>query len=122
MSEERNTPEGPPPDALLPIGEPGAALDVGVYGAPYFRGFPEDGGNQLPIGPDYAHLTAPMYANMRKTSIYGGSNEIMRELIARTVFWKLSPSPSRRTPRFTLSCLDGTRAERPSGEIATAPR
>jgi alkylation response protein AidB-like acyl-CoA dehydrogenase len=58
---------------------------VGVYGAPYFRGFPQDGDNQHPIGPDYAHLTAPTYANMRKTSIYGGSNEIQHNIIAKMV-------------------------------------
>jgi alkylation response protein AidB-like acyl-CoA dehydrogenase len=58
---------------------------VGVYGAPYFRGFPQDGDNQHPIGPEYAHMTAPMYANMRKTSIYGGSNEIQRNIIAKMV-------------------------------------
>ena len=40
---------------------------------------------QHPIGPDYAHLTAPTYANMRKTSIYGGSNEIQRNIIAKMV-------------------------------------
>ena len=38
-----------------------------------------------PIGPDYAHLTAPTYANMRKTSIYGGSNEIQHNIIAKMV-------------------------------------
>jgi alkylation response protein AidB-like acyl-CoA dehydrogenase len=58
---------------------------VGVYGAPYFRGFPVEGGNAFPIGPDYAHHAAPMYANMRKTSIYGGSNEIQRNIIAKMV-------------------------------------
>jgi alkylation response protein AidB-like acyl-CoA dehydrogenase len=58
---------------------------VGVYGAPYFRGFPKDGNNALPIGPDYAHLTAPTYANMRKTSIFGGSNEIQHNIIAKMV-------------------------------------
>ena len=58
---------------------------VGVYGAPYFRGFPQDGDNQHPIGPDYAHLTAPTYANMRKTSIYGGSNEIQRNILSKNV-------------------------------------
>ncbi|HEV7691256.1 MAG TPA: acyl-CoA dehydrogenase family protein [Hyphomonadaceae bacterium] len=58
---------------------------VGVYGAPYFRGFPKDGNNALPIGPDYAHLTAPTYANMRKASIYGGSNEIQHNIIAKMV-------------------------------------
>jgi len=58
---------------------------VGVYGAPYFRGFPKDGDNQLPIGPGYAHLAAPTYANMRKTSIFGGSNEIQHNIIAKMV-------------------------------------
>nr|MBP9235688.1 pimeloyl-CoA dehydrogenase large subunit [Hyphomonadaceae bacterium] len=58
---------------------------VGVYGAPYFRGFPQEGDNQLPIGPDYAHMAAPLYSNMRKTSIYGGSNEIQHNIIAKMV-------------------------------------
>ena len=35
----------------------------------------------------------------------------MRELIARTVFWKFRPRPSRSAPRLMLSCLDGTQAE-----------
>jgi alkylation response protein AidB-like acyl-CoA dehydrogenase len=58
---------------------------VGAYGAPYFRGFPTDGENAFPIGPDYAHQSAPNYFNMRKTSIYGGSNEIQRNIIAKMV-------------------------------------
>lgn len=58
---------------------------VGHYGAPYFRGFPEGGDNMHPIGPDYAHRAAPTYLNMRKTSIYGGSNEIQRNIIAKMV-------------------------------------
>jgi len=58
---------------------------VGNYGAPYFRGFPEDGSNEYPIGPDYSHQSAPMYFNMRKTSIYGGSNEIQRNIITKMI-------------------------------------
>ncbi len=58
---------------------------AGHYGAPYFRGFPEGGDNALPIGPDYAHRAAPTYFNVRKTSIYGGSNEIQRNIIAKMV-------------------------------------
>jgi alkylation response protein AidB-like acyl-CoA dehydrogenase len=58
---------------------------AGHYGAPYFRGFPQDGDNAFPIGPDYAALSAPNYFNMRKTSIYGGSNEIQRNIIAKMV-------------------------------------
>jgi alkylation response protein AidB-like acyl-CoA dehydrogenase len=57
---------------------------AGHYGAPYFRGFPA-GDNRYPIGPDYAHDTAPTYFNGRKTSIYGGSNEIQRNIIAKMV-------------------------------------
>jgi len=58
---------------------------AGNYGAPYFRGFPDDGDNALDIGPDFAHTAAPVYFNMRKTSIYGGSNEIQRNIIAKMV-------------------------------------
>jgi alkylation response protein AidB-like acyl-CoA dehydrogenase len=58
---------------------------VGNYSAPYFRGFPEEGGNAFPIGPDYAHQAAPTYFNFRKASIYGGSNEIQRNIIAKMV-------------------------------------
>jgi alkylation response protein AidB-like acyl-CoA dehydrogenase len=57
---------------------------VGNYSMPYFRGFPEDT-NEFPIGPDHARLTAPNYFNFRKTSIYGGSNEIQRNIIAKMV-------------------------------------
>ena len=58
---------------------------AGHYGAPYFRGFPKDGNNAYPIGPDFAHRAAPTYFNMRKTSIFGGSNEIQRNIIAKVV-------------------------------------
>ena len=58
---------------------------VGTYGAPYFRGFPEDGSNEFPIGPDYAHHAGPNYFNFRKTSIYGGSNEIQRNIVTKMI-------------------------------------
>ena len=57
---------------------------AGNYGAPYYRGFGE-GDNEHPIGPDYSHRAAPTYFNVRKTSIYGGSNEIQRNIIAKMV-------------------------------------
>ena len=57
----------------------------GHYGQAYFRGFGEAGGNAMEIGPDYAHRAAPTYFNGRKTSIYGGSNEIQRNIIAKMV-------------------------------------
>ena len=58
---------------------------AGHYGAPYFRGFGPEGDNALAIGPDYAHRAAPTYFNVRKTTIYGGSNEIQRNIIAKMV-------------------------------------
>jgi alkylation response protein AidB-like acyl-CoA dehydrogenase len=57
---------------------------AGHYGAPYFRSFGE-GDNLGAIGPDFARRVAPTYFNMRKTSIYGGSNEIQRNIIAKMV-------------------------------------
>ncbi|MGH6950812.1 MAG: acyl-CoA dehydrogenase family protein [Vitreimonas sp.] len=58
---------------------------VGNYAQPYAREFPQDSGNEFPIGPDYAHHAAPIYFNWRKASIYGGSNEIQRNIIAKMV-------------------------------------
>ena len=58
---------------------------VGYYGTPDFRSFPDDGSNDFPIGPDYSHHAAPTYFNMRKTSIYGGSNEIQRNIITKMI-------------------------------------
>ena len=58
---------------------------VGYYGMPDFRSFPEDGTNDFAVGPDYAHGTSSTYFNMRKTSIYGGSNEIQRNIITKMV-------------------------------------
>ena len=40
----------------------------------------------------------------------------MRELMARTVFWKSRFWPLRRVPRRTLSCLEGTQALAPFGD------
>jgi pimeloyl-CoA dehydrogenase large subunit len=56
---------------------------VGPYVMPYQRDF--DGKNEPAIGPDYASEAAPMYFNYRKVSIYGGSNEIQRNIIAKAI-------------------------------------
>jgi alkylation response protein AidB-like acyl-CoA dehydrogenase len=58
---------------------------VGYYGFPYNRDAMEHGWNEPPIGPDYAAPLAPQYFNMRKTTIYGGSNEIQRGILAKFV-------------------------------------
>jgi len=54
---------------------------VSHYGAPYLF----DLGHNAQIGPDYASGAAGSYFNVRKTSIYGGSNEIQRNIIAKMV-------------------------------------
>ena len=55
---------------------------AGHYGAPYLRDLPHNSGA---IGPEYADGVAGDYFNTRKTSIYGGSNEIQRNIIAKMV-------------------------------------
>ncbi|MBB96470.1 MAG: pimeloyl-CoA dehydrogenase large subunit [Rhodobacteraceae bacterium] len=52
---------------------------------PYAMPFPSEAveGDNDPIGPDYAAKTAPQYFNNRKLSIFGGSNEIQRGIIAK---------------------------------------
>ena len=55
---------------------------VGYYGFPDPHAFND---NEYPVGPDYALGQSAHYLNMRKTSIYGGSNEIQRNIIAKMV-------------------------------------
>jgi alkylation response protein AidB-like acyl-CoA dehydrogenase len=43
------------------------------------------GDNGFIPGPDYGHTSAEKYLNSRKLSIYGGSNEIQRNIIAKAV-------------------------------------
>ncbi len=57
---------------------------IGPYAAP-FASNDLDGSNEMPVAPDYASAIAPAYFNWRKVSIYGGSNEIQRNIIAKAV-------------------------------------
>ncbi len=56
---------------------------VGPYILPYDDH--EEGSNEPPVGPDYAAEAAPTYFNWRKISIYGGSNEIQRNIVAKAI-------------------------------------
>ena len=58
---------------------------IGNYGSPYIREAMDHGWNEPPIGPEYAAPIAPHYFNWRKSSIYGGSNEVQRGIIAKMV-------------------------------------
>ncbi len=53
---------------------------AGPYALPYR---PEDVGDNDAVGPHWAALSAPTYFNWRKVSIYGGSNEIQKTIIAK---------------------------------------
>jgi pimeloyl-CoA dehydrogenase large subunit len=58
---------------------------VGPYAMPFAPEEAWDGGNEPPIGPAYAAEAAPTYFNWRKISIYGGSNEIQRNIVAKAI-------------------------------------
>lgn len=56
---------------------------VGRYARPHAPETMELGYNGDPIGPDYAGSIAPLYFNDRKISIFGGSNEIQKNIISK---------------------------------------
>jgi alkylation response protein AidB-like acyl-CoA dehydrogenase len=58
---------------------------VGEYAAPYQPGMLFQDTNETPVGPDHAPPAAPRYFNMRKTTIYGGSSEIQKNIVSKMV-------------------------------------
>jgi alkylation response protein AidB-like acyl-CoA dehydrogenase len=58
---------------------------VGPYALPFERGSPEEGDLKSAAGPEYAAPLAATYCNLRKVTIYGGSNEIQRNIIAQMI-------------------------------------
>ena len=62
---------------------------VGPYALPYVPDDAEDDAEQLsnalPAGPEWAATIAPLYFNSRKVSIYGGTNEIQRNIVAKAI-------------------------------------
>jgi pimeloyl-CoA dehydrogenase large subunit len=59
---------------------------IGPYALPdQFRHTDDDRWNEPPVGPDYGAPLAPQYFNWRKISIYGGSNEIQKNIIAKAI-------------------------------------
>jgi alkylation response protein AidB-like acyl-CoA dehydrogenase len=43
------------------------------------------GSGVKPVGPEYALTAMPRYLNTRATTIYGGSSEVQRGIIAKSV-------------------------------------
>ena len=77
----------------------------------------------MPLGSNSAALaTLALSWSMRAAKSSWFVARLMRELTARTVFWKFSALPSRSVPRWMLSILDGTHACDASGEMTAAPR
>src|SRR5260370_13695683 len=58
---------------------------VGEYAQPYQPGMLFHDTNETPVGPDHAPPAAPRYFNMRQTSIYGGTNQIQQNHVAKIV-------------------------------------
>jgi alkylation response protein AidB-like acyl-CoA dehydrogenase len=58
---------------------------VGPRALPFFPDFIDGAAGAAHTGPDYAPPLAPRYCNFRKTSIYGGSNEIQRNIVSQHI-------------------------------------
>lgn len=43
------------------------------------------GSNEFPVGPSYSKTVGNNYLNLRKTTIYGGSNEIQKNILTKMV-------------------------------------
>ncbi len=62
-----------------------ARAACGPYAMPFVSEALESGSNVEPVGPDYAMPATAEYFNNRKLSIYGGSNEVQKSIIAKTM-------------------------------------
>jgi len=58
---------------------------VGPYALPFRIEALQDGFLGPAVGPEYAAPLAATYCNMRKASIYGGSNEIQKNIITQMI-------------------------------------
>ena len=58
---------------------------VGEYAAPYQPGLLFHETNETPVGPDHAPPAALRYFNMRKTTIYGGSTEVQKNIVSKAI-------------------------------------
>ncbi len=93
VADERNRERGKPNPASSILKLKGSELQqattellmdvIGPYVLPFDDH--EEGSNEPPIGPDFASEAAPTYFNWRKVSIYGGSNEIQRNIVAKAI-------------------------------------
>ena len=64
--------------------------ELAIEAAAHFAGVDQPiarrpGHNAEPVGPTYSLVAMPRYLNNRAASIYGGSNQIQRDIMARLV-------------------------------------
>jgi alkylation response protein AidB-like acyl-CoA dehydrogenase len=58
---------------------------MGAQARPFVAEALEDGHDGVPFGPEYAAAAAARYFNNRKLSIFGGSNEIQKNIISKMI-------------------------------------
>ncbi|MBN3856474.1 MULTISPECIES: acyl-CoA dehydrogenase family protein [unclassified Paraburkholderia] len=58
---------------------------MGPYAAPFIEDALQEGYAEAAIGPDEAASAAALYFNNRKLSIFGGSNEIQKNIISKMI-------------------------------------
>lgn len=58
---------------------------VGPYALPWQTEAIEPAWNGEPIGPEHVRARAPSYFDRRKTTIYGGSTEVQKNIISKTM-------------------------------------
>ncbi len=95
VAAERNREKGKPDPASSILKIKGSEIQqattellmevAGPYVMPFQPERDEAGWNEPPIGDAWAAQVAPTYFNWRKISIYGGSNEIQKNIIAKAI-------------------------------------
>ena len=58
---------------------------LGTHAQPFMPEALEEGFNGEAVGPEGAAAAAPQYFNLRKLSIFGGSNEIQKNIISKMI-------------------------------------
>ena len=61
------------------------AVDVAAHYAAPFPAPRKPNSNEEPIGPEGSDVLAPRYFNGRKMTIYGGSSEVQRGIMAKAM-------------------------------------
>src|SRR5260370_34567897 len=97
---------------------------VGWYGAPFTELRNYDS-NIVPVGGDYVDDVSPRYFNNRKTTIYGGSSEVQRNVLAKTMLglWRRLQLPAKCLSRLSRwKCIHSTIAANGNAETPGSSR